>query len=66
MRVEATNEDRVRSRVLGCWLRVMGDGGTQRLHLAADPSGDALVPTSKEKLEAENARLRAELARRER
>ena len=27
VRVEATNDDRVRSRVLGCWIRVVGDGG---------------------------------------
>jgi Putative restriction endonuclease len=80
VRVEATNEDRVRSRVLGCWLRVLGRGKEQRLHLAEGPGGDALVPTAREKAasraeqaearaeqaEAENARLRAELARRDR
>ncbi|MFO0760624.1 MAG: Uma2 family endonuclease [Byssovorax sp.] len=70
-RVEATNADRVRSRALGCWIRVVGGAASQRLRLALDPSGDDLVPTAREKAEArataaeaEVERLRAELARR--
>jgi|SRR6185503_3373214 len=66
VRVEATTGDRVRSRVLGCWIRVVGEGKGQRLRLAGGPSGDALLPTTKEKAEAEIARLRAELSRRDR
>jgi hypothetical protein len=45
VRVEATNDDRVRSRVLGCWIRAMGEGDKQRLRLALGSSGEALVPT---------------------
>jgi Uma2 family endonuclease len=48
VRVEATNGDRVRSRVLGCWLRVVGEGKEQRVRLATDPSGDDFVPTEVE------------------
>jgi Uma2 family endonuclease len=56
VRVEATDADRVRSRVLGCWLRVVGEGRTQRLRLLAfDPSGDALRPTARERTEAHAA-----------
>jgi Uma2 family endonuclease len=66
VRVEATNDDRVRSEVLGAWVRCLGEGKAQRLRLATDPRGEAFVPTAMEKAEAEIARLRAELARRER
>ena len=61
VRVEATNADRVRSRVLGCWLRVVGEGKEQRIRLATDPSGEAFVPTEAEaRLDA----VRAEAAAR--
>jgi Uma2 family endonuclease len=52
VRVEATNADRVRSRALGCWIRVVGEGKAQRLRLAAEPAGDVLVPTAAEKAAA--------------
>jgi Uma2 family endonuclease len=63
-RVEATSADRVLSRVLGCWIRVVGEGKTQRLRLAGGPSGDALIPTAKEKAEARarQAEVRAQQA----
>jgi Putative restriction endonuclease len=75
VRVDATNEDRVRSSVLGCWLRAVGTGKNLRLRLAADPAGEALVPTAAEaaqtalvaertarmEAEAEITRLRAQL-----
>ena len=49
VRVEATNEDRVRSRVLGCHVRAVGaDLDTLRLRLAIGPKGDALFPTEAE------------------
>ena len=80
VRVEETNADRVRSSVLRCWIRAVGDGKEQRLRLAADPAGDVLIPTAAEKAasriaardaeiaarDAEIAALRAELARRDR
>jgi Uma2 family endonuclease len=47
--VETTLADRVRSQALGCWLRVVGEGKAQRLRLASDPSGEVLVPTTREK-----------------
>lgn len=41
VRVSATNEDRVPSRVLGCFLRAVGNGESTRLRLATGASGDA-------------------------
>jgi Uma2 family endonuclease len=52
VRVEATNGDRVRSEVLGCWLRAVGEGRAVRLRPALGPAGDALVPTAREKADA--------------
>jgi Putative restriction endonuclease len=46
--VESTNADRLRSRVLGCFLRVVGEGDNARLRLGAGPSGDDLFPTEAE------------------
>jgi Putative restriction endonuclease len=73
-RVEATNDDRVRSRVLGCHVRAVGDDlDTLRLRLATGPRGDVLFPTEAEATSAEHAarvaaeleigRLRAEIER---
>ncbi|MBI2389291.1 MAG: Uma2 family endonuclease [Deltaproteobacteria bacterium] len=69
--VERTHGDRVRSEALGCWLRAVGEGASLRVRLALDAAGDELVPTEAEardaaeaarvEVEAENARLRAEL-----
>jgi hypothetical protein len=71
VRVDATNDDRVRSRVLGCHLRAVGeDLRSTRLRLATGPTGEEIFPTEAEaerearaEAEAENARLRAELQR---
>jgi hypothetical protein len=76
VRIVTTNADRVRSMVLGCWLRSVGEGAATRVRLAVGPSGDDLVPTDAELAagareakrrgqiaEAEAARLRAEIAR---
>jgi hypothetical protein len=46
--VDVTNADRIRSRVLGCFLRVIGDGDHVRLRLGTGPTGDVLVPTAVE------------------
>jgi Uma2 family endonuclease len=63
VRVTVTNEDRVRSKVLGCWLRAVGSGDSLRLRLAVGPSGDELFPTESEAASAEAARERAEKER---
>jgi Uma2 family endonuclease len=78
VRVEATNAEHVRSRVLGCSLRSVGaDPGMVRLRLATGPEGDNIFATDAEaaqaafeaehaarvEAEAEIARLRAELKR---
>lgn len=70
-RIEATNRDRVRSRELGCFLRVAGDGPQMRVRIASGARGERLYPTVEETLraeraartqaEAEVARLRADL-----
>jgi hypothetical protein len=61
VRVEANNGDRVRSKVLGCWLRAVGDDlDSLRLRLATGPQGEALVPTADEALVRAEQRLGAE------
>jgi len=64
LRVEATNADRVRSHVLGCFLRVVGAGDAVRLRLGAGPNGEELVLTDDEaRAQAETDRDRAETER---
>ncbi|MFO0548240.1 MAG: Uma2 family endonuclease [Polyangiaceae bacterium] len=62
---EVTNEDRVRSKTLGCWIRATGVGETTRLRLATGPHGDALVPTDAEEREHERTEKEAERAAKE-
>jgi Uma2 family endonuclease len=57
VRVEVTNEDRIKSNVLDCWLRVVGNGEQLRLRVATGPKGEQLFPT-----EAEEALSKAEAA----
>ena len=47
-RVEGTDADRIKSRVLGCHLVVVGDGGALRVRLATGTRGETLVPTDAE------------------
>lgn len=64
VQVEATQADRVRSKVLGCFLReVRGPGGALELRLGVGPTGDELVPTEAEIERAEKERERAEKER---
>jgi hypothetical protein len=59
--VEATNADRVRSKALGCFLRVVGSGAKTRLRVGLGKDGEELLPTQAEHAEAETAaRVRAE------
>jgi Putative restriction endonuclease len=63
VKVEATNTDRVRLRVLGCFLRVVGAGGEMRLRIGTGPAGDTLLPTDEEaraQAEAEREQAKAE------
>lgn len=76
VRVEVSNGDRVQSRALGCWLRMVEHHGRMAIRLATGEQGEALVLTdveqeraarqqeraAREQAEAELARLRAELA----
>jgi hypothetical protein len=62
VRVESTNADRMRSRVLGCFLRVVGEGEEARVRLGSGPTGDRLVPTE---AEAERAAKEEALAAQE-
>ena len=59
VRVEAKRADRVRSRALGCWLRVVGEGRDTRVRLAVSARGDELVPTAEEREEAERGAVRS-------
>jgi Uma2 family endonuclease len=62
VRVEATNAEHVRSRVLGCFLRSIGsDSTTVRLRLATGAEGDHIFPTDAEAEQA--ARIEAEAGR---
>jgi len=69
VRVEATNNDRIFSRVLGCWLRAVGEGEQTRVRLATGEDGEILFPTAeeaeREAREAERAAREAERAARE-
>lgn len=59
VRVEATNTDRVRSKVLSAWLREVGKGGAVRVRVATGATGEDLVPT-REEAHDEAARARDE------
>jgi len=63
VRVEVSQSDRVRSKVLGAWLRVVGSGDSLRLRLAQGVHGDDLFPTEAEAECAEKERERAEKER---
>jgi len=63
VRVSVTNEDRVPSRVLGCFVRAIGHGESTRLRLATGASGDELFLTEAESERAEKERERAEKER---
>jgi Uma2 family endonuclease len=62
VQVESSNGDRLRSRVLGCFVRMVGSGDDARLRLATGPAGDDLVPTE---AEAERAAKEQALAAKE-
>jgi Uma2 family endonuclease len=64
VRVVATDADRVRSKVLGCYLRAVGSRDEVRVRLATGPNGQDLFPTAAEAERAERAaRETAEAAR---
>ena len=65
VRIEATNEDRVRSKQLECFLRAVGDGRAMRVRLGVGPRGERLVPTDAERAEAGTKRAEAEARRAE-
>ena len=70
--VEVSNGDRVRSKVLDCWLRATGEGSETRLRIGLGPRGGTLMPTDQERAgidadradraEGELRKLRAQLA----
>ena len=63
--VERTNADRVRSKVLDAWLRVVGEGAAARVRVASGARGEVLFPTEAEAAHAaeEAAHAAAEAAR---
>ena len=66
VRVFAGQSDRVESRVLGCWIRLVGEGGNPRLRLASGDHGDDLLPTDAERAQAARRAEEAERAAKER
>ena len=66
-RVEATNADRVKSKVLGCHLRAVGVGDECRVRIATGFKGETLFPTDAEaRAEERIGREKAEATTRER
>lgn len=65
-RVAAHNDDRVRSRVLGCWIVAVGPGDRVRLRVGTGQKGETLLPTARERSEHDRARADQEHARAER
>ena len=65
-RVEVTNDDRVRSRTLGCYLRAVGVDRLVRLRLATGAHGEAIVPTLEERERAQKVAALARVAELER
>jgi hypothetical protein len=59
VKVESSNADRLRSQVLGCFLRVVGSGDAARVRLGTGPAGDELVPTATEAERAAKKKARA-------
>jgi Uma2 family endonuclease len=59
-RVEVTNDDRVRARTLGCYLRAVGVDRLVRLRLATGAHGEAIVPTLEERERAQKEQERAQ------
>jgi hypothetical protein len=62
---ERTNADRVPSRVLGAFLRVVGQDARMRLRVATGSAGELLLPTADEAEKAEKAAKEAEKAAKE-
>jgi hypothetical protein len=60
VRVDVTNGDRIRSKVLGCWLRSVGSEQMIRLRIGSGPAANELFPTAEEQERAEKDRERAE------
>lgn len=61
--VEATNADRVKSKILGCHLRAVGAEGELRVRIATGFKGETLFPTDVEaRAEERIGRERAEAA----
>jgi Uma2 family endonuclease len=48
VRVDVSNEDRVKSKQLGCWLRMVGKDASLRLRVATGPKGEEIFPTEAE------------------
>jgi Uma2 family endonuclease len=63
VRVDVTNEDRIRSKYLGCYVRAVGKLGETRLRLSTGPSGSVLIKTDVEHERAEKEYERAEKER---
>jgi len=61
-RIEVSQGDRVRSKVLGCFLRAVGEHESLRVRLGTGPRGDDLFPTGEE---SERAAKEAERAAKE-
>jgi hypothetical protein len=60
VRVDVTNEYRVRSKQLRCWLRAVGSGRMMRLRIGLGTHGDELMPTAEEHERAQKEHERAQ------
>jgi hypothetical protein len=59
VRVEASQADRVRSKVLDAWLLAVGSGDGARIRIGEGPTGDTVFPTEAEEARAAEEKERA-------
>jgi Uma2 family endonuclease len=64
--VETTDEDRVKSKELACWLRAMGEGDDVRLRVGLGLRGEDLLQTEQERAQRAERERDAEKTDRER
>jgi hypothetical protein len=62
VRVFAGRGDRVESKSLGCWIRLVVEGGNPRLRLGIGDHGDELLPTEAERISIERVAKERALA----
>jgi Uma2 family endonuclease len=63
--VSTSDDDRVRSEALGCWLRIVGRDDDRRIRVATGRRGEKLVPTPEEQRDEERMKRKVVTAERD-